>query len=177
MNNEKPMVLSRLPKPARRLYLAQRDKIIKPSGNDVAGKMGSYIDEHPTHFNWRWDVKAMVDRVQSKWPWLTYVNTYTWHPPYDPPAITKKYDALSFDVWGGGVSNGRYTGYRGKALPDYLHTQIFDYLFNYPGNPNIDWILTNGWMWSRWGGWSRYNPPDPYNADMGHFRHLHVTFY
>ena len=136
----------------------------------------SYISQHPTHFNWRSDVKRVVDKVQAKWPWKTYINTYYWHPPYDPPAITKRYDATSFDVWGGGLYNGKYTGYRGKPLPDDLHEQIFNYIFNMPGAPYINWILTNGWMWQG-GRWTRYDPYDPYNADMGHHRHIHVTYW
>lgn len=174
---EKPTILSRTPKKVRNLYLAERDKVITPASGDVAGKMGSYISQHPTNFNWRSDVEDMVDRIQARWPWQTYINTYWWHPPYDPPAITRRYDELSFDVWGGGVVNGKYTGYRGKTLPDALHDKVFDFLFNYKGLPNIDWIMTNGWMWSRWSGWSRYDPYDPYNADMGHHRHVHVTYY
>ncbi len=136
----------------------------------------SYISDHPTSFSWRDDVAKMVNRVQAKWPYKTFVNTYFWHPPYDPPDITRRYDAQSFDVWGGGLSNGAYTGFRGKPLPDALHEDIFNFLFNYPNKPDIDWLLTNGWMWSRWSGWSRYDPYDPYNADMGHYRHLHITY-
>jgi hypothetical protein len=168
-----------MPKVARNLYLAKRDELIVPSGDDVAPKMQSYISDHPTSFNWRNDVEDMVQKVQAKWDWKTYINTYWWHPPYDPGVIDFRYDVKSLDVWGGGVSNGKYQGYRGKALPDHLHKDIFNFLFYRSTGPSIDWILTNGWMWSRWtggDGWSRYDPYDPQNADMAHFRHIHVTY-
>ncbi len=35
----------------------------------------TYIQDHPTHFNWRPDVKALVKKYQSEFPWKTYVNT------------------------------------------------------------------------------------------------------
>ncbi len=171
-------VMQSVPEEERLAFFAKDDREREPNeaAGDVAGKMGNYISEHPTSFAWRADVRAIVRRVEARWPWLTYINTYRWHPPYDPPAITMRYDARSFDVWGGGLTSGEYTGYRGKPLPDHLHAEIWNYLFNYPGKPDIYWACTNGWLWTYYGGWSRYNPPDPYNADMGHFRHIHITY-
>jgi hypothetical protein len=146
----------------------RRGKVVQAQG---------YQDLHPTHFNWTRPVRRAVNRYQAMFPYLTYANSYLWHPPYDPPAITRRYDALSVDFWGGGLdSQGRYTGYRGKPLPDALHERLFDVIFNDPKPPYIDWILSNGWMWSYRSGWSVYDPYDPYDADMGHRRHLHITF-
>lgn len=136
----------------------------------------SYITDHPTSFVWRPDVKKLVQKYQNEFKWLTWIGTYWWHPPYDPPSITRRYDAQSFDVWGGGVVNGVYRGYRGRTLPLGLGNRIHKRIFNDPNGPAIDWIIWQGWLWSRWSGWSRFNPPDPYNADMGHFRHIHITF-
>ncbi len=172
--NKRIEVLQSIPLADRQRFFAQEDRRRKPSGTDVAGKMGTYIEEHPTTFNWRWDVRGLVSEIESKWPWLTYVNTYWWHPPYDAPEITIRYDRRSFDVWGGGVYGGEYNGYRGKALPDYLHEQIFNYVFYEQPRP-IYWVCTNGWLWVRGSGWTLYDPYDPYDADMGHYKHLHFT--
>jgi len=158
----------------RGLVLAKRDGLVKAQPGDVPGKMGSYISEHPTNFNWTDPTRRLVKKIEAEWPWKTYINTYYWHPPYDYPSITKRYDWYSFDVWGGGLSNGEYTGYRGKALPDSLHEDIFNYVF-YEQGLAINWVCTNGWLWTYYGGWERYNPYDPYGADMGHFKHLHFT--
>ena len=57
----------------------------------------SYIDDHPTNFDFRADVARLVNRIQSKFPWQTFANTYYWHPPYDPPTITVQYDQVSVD--------------------------------------------------------------------------------
>lgn len=136
----------------------------------------SYIEEHPTNFNWRYDVQQNVWRIQNKFPWMTFINTYYWHPPYNPPAITKRYDRLSFDVWGGGRDrDGKYIGYRGKPLEQPLYERVFNFIFNMGVGPWIDWILCNGWMWQA-GKWTVYDPPDPQGADMGHYKHIHVTY-
>lgn len=140
------------------------------------GTLGSYLTDHPTHFNWRPDVRAAVNRVQSKFPYLTYANTYTWHPPYDPPAITRRYDAVSVDFWGGGVVNGRYVGYRGKDINLTVNGwRVFNALWYDPNPPNIWWIIYNGRIWIRGRGWSSapWGPPD---SDAGHYRHIHCTF-
>lgn len=140
----------------------------------------SYIDDHPTNFNWRSDVQGVVNRVQKKWPWKTYINTYWWHPPYNPPAIVERFDSRSFDVWGGGgTGQGSYSGYRGKPLPVELGKQIFDFIFNNPNPPNINWTIYRGRMW--WNpvtgghGWQA-SPPGPADSDPGHYNHIHVTF-
>ncbi len=139
----------------------------------------SYIQDHPTHFNWRPDVKAVVKRLQARWPWQTWIGTYLWHPPYDPPAITIRYDARSLDVWGGGIVNGVYRGKRGKPLPAELGKKIWDFLWNMPGKPDIYWIIYRGRMWvnPRYGGrgWGP-SPPGPPDSDSGHWNHIHITY-
>lgn len=165
-----------LPDEERLALFAEEDakRVPELRAGDVAGKMGSYISQHPTSFNFASPVKSLVEEIQDLFPWLTYLNSYFWHPPYDPPSITVRYDPWSFDAWGGGLYRGDYTGYRGKPLPDYLHEKIFNYVFYKQSRP-IDWVCTNGWLWTHYGGWSRYDPYDPYDADMGHYRHLHFT--
>jgi hypothetical protein len=135
----------------------------------------SYISDHPTNFNWRPDVARLVNRIQKKFPNQTYANTYYWHPPYSPPAITRRYDAVSVDFWGGGVSNGRYVGYRGKPIGTQLGHQVWKALWTDPHAPNISWIIWNGRMWIRGRGWSDapWGPPD---SDAGHHKHVHVSY-
>lgn len=133
----------------------------------------SYIKDHPTRFNFAPKVRKAVNRVQRQVPKQTYANTYVWHPPYDPPAITRRYDTLSVDFWGGGVVNGRYAGYRGKPLPPELGDKIFRMLWN--GSLPIHWIIWKGKMWIRGVGWSAA-PGGPADSDAGHYKHLHCTF-
>ena len=135
----------------------------------------SYISDHPTSFNFRADVARLVNRIQKQFPWQTFANTYSWHPPYDPPTITVRYDAVSVDFWGGGRSNGRYVGYRGKPIGTSLGHRVFRALFNDPHEPNIFWIIWNGRMWLRGRGWgpAPWGPPD---SDAGHYNHIHVTY-
>lgn len=137
----------------------------------------SYEDKHPTHFRWRDDVRARVNRLQAKWPWKTYVNTYEWHPPYNPPTITRRYDAVSFDVWGGGLDakGDRYLGYRGKPLPKELGVKIFRHLFYDPDPPDIYWIIWWGRMWVKGKGWGPA-PSGPPDSDPEHNFHIHITY-
>ncbi len=71
-----------------------------------------------------------------------------------PPAITRRYDAVSVDFWGGGLSNGRYVGYQGKPIGTSFGHQVWKALWNDPNAPNICWIIWNGRMWVRGRGWS-----------------------
>lgn len=138
----------------------------------------SYIDDHPTHFRWEDRVLKMVNLTQAKWPWKTFINTYWDHPP--GPWPDGFYDSRSMDVWGGGLdANGIYRGYRGKPLDPVLGDKIFNFLFNYPDNPDINWIIYKGRMWwnPRTGGhgWQAA-PPGPPDSDAGHWHHIHVTY-
>ena len=135
----------------------------------------SYISDHPTNFDWREDVERLVNRIQKKFPNQTYANTYYWHPPYSPPAITRRYDSVSVDFWGGGFSNGKYAGYRGKPIGTSLGHQVWKALWNDPYASNISWNIWNGRMWVRGRGWSAspWGPPD---SDAGHYKHVHCTY-
>lgn len=138
-----------------------------------AGMVGraSYISNHPTHFNFRADVARLVNRIQKKFPWQTFANTYYMHPP----VYGRKYEFVSVDFWGGGLSNGRYVGYRGKPIGTSLGHKVWNALYHDPYKPNIFWIIWNGKMWVRGTGWeaSPWGPPD---SDAGHYKHIHVTY-
>jgi hypothetical protein len=125
-------------------------------------------------------VRRLVKKYEAEFPWQTYINTYVWHPPYNPPSITRRYDTVSFDVWGGGLDrNGKYMGYRGRALGATQGDRIFKRIWNDPAYPPIHWIIWSGKMWvnpafgGRGWGPSPWGPPD---SDPGHYRHIHVTF-
>ena len=132
----------------------------------------SYISDHPTHFDFRADVARLVNRIQKTFPMQTFANTYFMHPP----VYGRKYEFVSVDFWGGGLSNGRYVGYRGKPIGASLGQQVQDALLHDPNLPNIFWIIWNGKMWVDGTGWgpSPWGPPD---SDAGHFKHVHVTYY
>ncbi len=131
----------------------------------------SYISNHPTHFDFRADVARLVNRIQRKFPWQTFANTYYMHPP----GYGRTYEFVSVDFWGGGLSNGRYVGYRGKPIGASLGHRVWNALFHDRHLPNINWIIWNGRMWVRGTGWhpSPWGPPD---SDPGHYNHIHVTY-
>ena len=154
-----------------------REPEIPAPSPDEAGTRGmrSYIDDHPTNFDFREDVARLVNRIQQKFPWQTFANTYYWHPPYAPPTITVRYDAVSVDFWGGGMVNGKYAGYRGKPIGTNLGQQVWNALFYDKYLPAISWIIWNGRMWVRGSGW-RQAPGGPADSDAGHYNHIHVTY-
>lgn len=146
--------------------IARARALAVPEGRDAG-----YSDTYWTHFNWRADVARLVPRLQKKFPWQSYINTYYKHPP----VFGRKYEFVSYDVWGGGVIEGRYTGYRGKPLPQALGTRMFNAIWNDPYPPNIYWIIYRGRMWTRGYGWgpAPWGPPD---SDPQHNAHIHVTY-
>ncbi len=134
--------------------------------------MPSYIEQYPTHFDWRPDVAALVRKYESEFPWKTYICTYLNHPPI----YGRKYEFVSFDVWGGGLNRyGQYMGYRGRALPVTLGNRIFWRIFNDPQDPPLLWAIWSGKMWTRGYGWGP-SPPGPPDSDPEHRKHIHVTF-
>src|SRR5829696_9821626 len=76
---------------------AEPEAALGPGEARALSRALSYPELHPTNFNWRADVARLVNRIQKKFPWQTYANTYRWHPPYNPPLITVRYDAVSVD--------------------------------------------------------------------------------
>ena len=131
----------------------------------------SYSSLYPTHFDFRADVARLVNRIQSEFPWQTFANTYYMHPPI----YGRKYEFVSVDFWGGGLSNGQYVGYRGKPIGAALGHRVGDALYHDPFLPNIFWIIWNGRMWVRGSGWGP-SPWGPSDSDAGHFQHVHVTY-
>jgi len=119
----------------------------------------SYVEQHPTHFDWRADVKALVDTAESAFDDI-YIHTYYDHPP----------------GWGSGCGQHRRVGFRLAccALDCDLHDVVFARLFNDPDPPNFRWTLTKGWIWTPAYGWQKWNDYDE-ASDAQHNRHIHVT--
>jgi hypothetical protein len=137
----------------------------------------SYVDDHPTHFNYTKRVGRRVRAVQSKFPWQTYANTYYDHPP----GYNRYYERHSVDFWGGGgFSPETYTGERGKPLPVPLGNEVWNAIYNAERGPLIHWIIWQGWMW--WApatggpGWTQQGLNGPVGSDPGHYNHIHVTY-
>lgn len=129
-----------------------------------------YSERHPTRYFWRPDVESWARWLVDNYG--VWCNTYYEHPEEwgfrpsqaDPDWLVQH---TSLDVW---AKAGR--GYAiDKVLGDTIHARIF----NDPGLPNIDWIIWQGWMWTAAGGWEWFSN-DTSDADMGHWRHIHVTY-
>jgi hypothetical protein len=119
----------------------------------------TYVDDHPTH----WDVLAPIERaaVECATRHGASWNTYWDHPP------GMMLDQQSIDFWG--------PGGRGDPIGIFRGFAVWGWLFYDPRPPLIEWIIWQGWIWQRSSGWDWFSDDEPY-ADMGHFRHVHVTF-
>ncbi len=131
----------------------------------------SYIDDHPTRFDFRGDVRKAINRVQAKFPHETFANTYVEHPP----GYRGQYDLVSVDFWGGGLRNGKFAGYRGKPIGTERGNKVFHAIWHDKHKPNIFWIIWNGRMWIRGKGWGPA-PDGPADSDAGHYNHIHCTY-
>lgn len=63
-----------------------------------------------------------------------------------PAARRQCYDGRSLDVWGGGVVNGIYRGYRGKPLDPVLGDKILAWLKSSRSPGRIHWYIYKGRM-------------------------------
>jgi hypothetical protein len=120
---------------------------------------GSYVDYHPSRWDtvWRTDIETVARRVVNEFG--CSANTYVRHPPgWDR-------DSTSVDFWD---AQGR-----GYAIGHNLGQQVFDYIFNDPNPPWIEWCIWEGWLWTSAGGW------EPFQDDGTglHFDHSHWTFW
>lgn len=159
---------------AKRLA-ASREPIEQGHGNPAEkliiprkglGKDGNpnavYVRDHPTNYVWREDIRKKVITLMNhpRFKRLIWVVTYFRHPP------GWNRDTTSFDVWAWGG--------RGDPLTRELRREVFDYLFNLKGAPDIWWIISGGGMWTRAGGWEDA-PAGPAGSDPDHIWHIHET--
>lgn len=150
---------------------AAREEEGKPPPPGAAAFGGWYEEKYWTHFDFRDDVARVIARIQKKFPWQTFANTYYMHPP----VYARKYERVSVDFWGGGRVNGRYAGYRGKPIGTSLGWNIVNAAMNDPYLPNINWIIFGGKMWTRGVGWGPA-PWGPAGSDAGHHFHCHISY-
>ncbi len=102
-----------------------------------------YIKDHPTRYRFAKHLIPLIRYLYREMggPTEIHIDTYVWHPPYDEPYILRRYDLLSFDVWGGGG--------RGDPIGFRKGTRVFDLVWDYPGEPYIDWAIWERRLYSR----------------------------
>lgn len=149
----------------RNLYL---DRVVMTQEDQVSSRTclrrngsGPYVDRHPTNFDWRWDVKAKVDKYLSEFPHV-YANTYWHHPP--PPHAPRDRDSVDF--WD---CNGR-----GYAIDPATGDRLFDRIMRDNASPAVEWIIWRRKLYAAWNGWRG----EPFGTDSfsWHDDHIHVTF-
>lgn len=121
----------------------------------------AWIDVHWTHYNWRPNVRALVNRVERRF--ATKANTYNEHPTGWHP----KLDAVSVDFWS--------PAGRGRPINRDVGFAIVRYVFNDPNPPWIRWYIWQGDIWEDLGRVGRKRQYWDKN-DM-HFDHVHFTFW
>jgi hypothetical protein len=117
-----------------------------------------------THYNWRWDVRALVDRVLYWYPDAS-ANTYYDHP------TGWGLDDRSVDFW-------HWWG-RGYDIDYYVGEGIVNYVWYDPNPPWIRWYIWQGVIWvcpvpadASQCYWDWYW--DPWDL---HYDHVHFTFW
>jgi hypothetical protein len=110
-----------------------------------------------THYNWRPDVKVVVEEIERKWPGAV-CNTYEGHP-------FPGWDGRSIDVWADGG--------RGDPINRKLGGKIYRWLGKRPGGPRVRHRIYEHRWWTDWAGSLIWEPDD----HSGFLRHVHVTYF
>jgi lysozyme len=124
----------------------------------VQSNSAIYQGRHPTRYQWREDVEEQIRRIYAMFPDV-HINTYIDHPE----GFGRDRD--SFDVWGPGGRNDPVGRDRGQ--------RVFDFVFNDPNPPLIQWCIWRGAMWTRASGQFEPFGVDPFTF---HNDHSHWTF-
>lgn len=142
------------PKPKRSLAPARFSPLpVRSTGN--------YQERHPTRYIFRSDVEALIRRIYANFGWdKVHINTYVGHPEVSPR------DTVSFDVWGPGGRNDWIDPRLGQA--------VFDYIFEDPNPPMIEWCIWRRHIWYRSTG--RWQPFGDGTVFTNHDDHSHFTF-
>lgn len=128
----------------------------------------SYISRHPTHWNLRADIAAVANGLIYKHggSWCTYRD----HPE------GWGLDYTSVDFWDFNPDAGdNYYLHRGMWLPRSQGQKIADEAFLMAGAPWIRWMIWQNWAWNAYRGWYYYGGSS--YADMGHYGHIHITYW
>ncbi len=138
------------------------EPIVLQHGPEHDAGFGLYVQQHPTHYDFRADVRRLAEKYINlpRFRNRVWANTYRNHPP------GFNLDAVSVDFWD-------WDG-RAHPLASSVHDELFREIFNDPEPPFIRWIISNGRMWTPNGFQSA--PHGPPGSDAGHFNHIHVTF-
>lgn len=159
----------------------QGDSLAPPGFVPQAPRPGGYVQRNPTRYNLRPDIAELVRACYRLFggPRRLHVCTYLNHPPNHQGkgvwlGIATAY--LSLDGWG---PDGR-----GDPMPDGLHADLWNFLFDYEHGPDLWWGISNGWMWTRerplrrdaGGHWSGA-PVGAADSDWQHVHHPHKTFH
>lgn len=123
---------------------------------------GPYVERHPTHFNWRADLRELVDEVEAEYYGQIYICTYRDHPP------GWGLDAVSLDVWDAAG--------RGAPLDPAIWQEVFDRFFHAKTGPYIRWTISSGEIWTPSQGWQPWPDTDP-ASDAAHRKHFHITYF
>jgi hypothetical protein len=83
-------------------------------------------DRYPTRYEWRADVEDQIRRIYDRFPEVE-TNTYFDHPEGYGRNVA------SFDVWG--------PGGRDDPIDLDLGQRVFDFVFNDPNPPLIEWCI------------------------------------
>ena len=138
------------------------------------------------HRNWRSDVRALVEYIESWWwyshdlgDWTyTVANTYFNHPNVWPSLSPHDLGYVSVDFWG--------PGGRDDTIDYSLGNRIIRYIW-YETGPVPPWVRYYIWQRNMYGvrldrvgtgeyWWEPYGDPfDP--TDDVHERHVHFTFW
>ncbi|MGH3148790.1 MAG: glycoside hydrolase family 25 protein [Rubrobacter sp.] len=130
-----------------------------PGFRPLPVRPGNYEDRHPTRYQWREDVEAQIRRIYARFP-NVHINTYVDHPE----GFGR--DRGSFDVWGPGGRND-------DIDPD-LGDRVFDFVFNDPNPPLIEWCI---WRRAIWDHESKmFQPFGNGSKFTNHEDHSHFTF-
>jgi GH25 family lysozyme M1 (1,4-beta-N-acetylmuramidase) len=121
-----------------------------------------YQDRHPTRYEWREDVEEQIRRIYARFP-NVHINTYVDHPE------SFGRDRDSFDVWGPGGRNDPID----RRIGSDLGQRVFEFVFNDPNPPLIEWCIWRRAMWTRASGIFQPFGVDPFTF---HDDHCHFTF-
>jgi hypothetical protein len=121
-----------------------------------------YQERHPTRYEWHPEVRTVIRRVYRKFggPSAIHINTYVCHPE------DWCWDTVSFDVWGPLGRN--------DPIGFDLGQRVFDFVYDMPGDPYIEWCIWRRTIRSRI---NRYMPyPFGQNEFEYHDDHPHFSF-
>ena len=101
---------------------------------------------------------------------MCHINTYEWHPPFDPKAnIWRNYKRLSADVWG---PEGR-----GDHVIPHIAQRAINLIWNDPGEPYLWYYIYQGTIYNRYvADFAPRYFASASNPFMYHGDHLHVSW-